>query len=79
MRKTSGSDVTMVAKGMGLDKRISSLFLNAGLSYGGSCFPKDLKALIDYSKTVGCKPALLGAVENVNNPSPTKTIKLQNT
>jgi UDPglucose 6-dehydrogenase len=74
--KTPGADVTMVAKGMGLDKRISSLFLNAGLGYGGSCFPKDLKALIAYSKTIGYKPALLDAVENVNKTQPYKAIEL---
>jgi UDPglucose 6-dehydrogenase len=74
--KTPGADVTMVAKGMGLDKRISSLFLNAGLGYGGSCFPKDLKALTAYSKTIGYKPALLDAVENVNKTQPYKAIEL---
>jgi UDPglucose 6-dehydrogenase len=74
--KTPGADVTTVAKGIGLDKRISSLFLNAGLGYGGSCFPKDLKALIAYSKTIGCNPALLDAVENVNKTQPYKAIEL---
>lgn len=38
--KTPGADVTMIAKGIGLDKRIGSLFLNAGIGYGGSCFQK---------------------------------------
>ena len=74
--KTSGADVTIVAKGMGLDKRIGSLFLNAGLGYGGSCFPKDLKALIAYSKTLRYKSELLEAVENVNKTQPYKAIEL---
>ena len=74
--KTPGADVTMVARGMGLDKRIGSLFLNAGLGYGGSCFPKDVKALIAYSKTLGYKPDLLESVENVNKLQPYKAIEL---
>jgi UDPglucose 6-dehydrogenase len=74
--KTYGADVTMVAEGMGLDKRISPLFLNAGLGYGGSCFPKDLKALIAYSKVRGYTPGLLEAVENVNKTQPYKAIGL---
>jgi UDPglucose 6-dehydrogenase len=73
---TPGADVTTVAKGIGLDKRISPLFLNAGLGYGGSCFPKDLKALIAYSKFTGYKPALLDSVENVNRKQPYKAIEL---
>jgi UDPglucose 6-dehydrogenase len=74
--KTPGADVTTVAKGMGLDKRICTLFLNAGLGYGGSCFPKDLKALIAYSKTVGYQSALLDAVEGVNKTQHYKAIEL---
>jgi UDPglucose 6-dehydrogenase len=74
--KTRGADGTMVAKGIGLDKRIGALFLNAGLGYGGSCFPKDLKALLAYSRTIGYKPALLDAVENVNKTQPYKAIEL---
>jgi len=74
--KTSGADVTVVAKGIGLDKRIGPLFLNAGLGYGGSCFPKDVKALIAYSKTFGYNPELLEAVENVNETQPYKAVEL---
>jgi len=75
-QKIPGADVKTVAKGMGLDKRISPLFLNAGLGYGGSCFPKDLKALIAYSKSLGCNPQLLQAVENINESQPYKAIEL---
>ncbi|MGD0804230.1 MAG: UDP-glucose/GDP-mannose dehydrogenase family protein [Candidatus Bathyarchaeia archaeon] len=73
--KIPNVDVTLVAKGMGLDKRIGSQFLNAGLGYGGSCFPKDTKALIFYSKSVGYNPDLLKSVEVVNKLQPHITIK----
>jgi UDPglucose 6-dehydrogenase len=71
-----GADVTIVAKGIGLDKRIGPLFLNAGLGYGGSCLPKDLRALIQYSKTLGYEPKLLEAVEDVNKHQPQRAIEL---
>jgi len=74
--KTLGADITVVAKGIGLDKRIGPLFLNAGLGYGGSCFPKDVKALIAYSKTLGYRPELLEAVENMNEVQPFKAVQL---
>ena len=71
-----GADVTVVAKGIGLDKRIGSLFLNAGLGYGGSCLPKDLRALIQHSRSLGYEPKLLEAVEEVNDSQPQKAIEL---
>ena len=74
--KIPGADVLIVAEGMGLDKRIGSLFLNAGLGYGGSCFPKDLKALITYSKNIGYQPTLLDSVEGVNKTQPYKAVEL---
>ena len=46
----TGADVELVAEGIGMDKRISRHFLNAGLGYGGSCFPKDVKAFINISR-----------------------------
>jgi UDPglucose 6-dehydrogenase len=52
---------------MGYDKRIGSSFLEAGLGYGGSCFPKDVKALMHMAQTNGCHPQLLQAVEDINN------------
>ena len=60
------ANVDDVAKSIGLDPRIGSLFLNAGPGYGGSCLPKDVKALINFSKNLGIEPKLLQAVENVN-------------
>ncbi len=70
-----GADVKVVAKAMGLDKRIGPLFLDAGLGYGGSCFPKDVKALIASSKKHGYKPELLDAVEEVNKTQPLKAVE----
>ena len=48
-----GADVQMVAKGMGLDNRIGSKFLHAGPGFGGSCFPKDVAALVQTGEQVG--------------------------
>jgi len=75
-QKTHNTDVTMVAKGIGLDHRINPKFLNAGLGYGGSCFPKDVKALIAYSRSLRYKPVLLEAVEEVNQKQPLKALEL---
>lgn len=61
-----GADVTEVAKGMGLDKRIGDKFLNAGVGYGGSCFPKDTQALIKIAEAVGYDLKIVKAVEEVN-------------
>ncbi len=65
--EASGADVEMVADGIGMDRRIGRNFLNAGLGYGGSCFPKDVKAFIAISKQLGVPFALLQEVENINN------------
>jgi UDPglucose 6-dehydrogenase len=73
--KIPGADVKTVATAMGLDKRIGPLFLNAGLGYGGSCFPKDVKALMAYSKNLGYPLKLLDAVEGVNKTQPLKAIQ----
>ena len=61
-----GADVVEVAEGMGLDKRISSGFLNAGIGYGGSCFPKDVDAFINIAEKLGCNFDLLKSVRAVN-------------
>ena len=74
--KIQGADVKDVATAMGLDKRIGTLFLYAGLGYGGSCFPKDVKALIASSKAFDYTPELLESVENVNHTQPLKAVQL---
>jgi UDPglucose 6-dehydrogenase len=61
-----GADVEEVAVGMGMDRRIGPMFLNAGLGYGGSCFPKDVKALEHMALTQGRHPSLLRAVIDIN-------------
>jgi UDPglucose 6-dehydrogenase len=63
----AGANVEFVAKGMGLDSRIGNKFLNAGIGFGGSCFPKDTKALLETSKEFGSKMSLVDTVINGNN------------
>ncbi len=63
----AGADVQTVAKGMGLDKRIGAYFLNAGLGYGGSCFPKDVVALYKTSTDQAYDFKLLRGVMEVND------------
>jgi len=65
-QNVSGTNVDDVAKVMGMDPRISELFLIAGPGYGGSCFPKDVQALISFSKSIGYNPKLLEAVQESN-------------
>ena len=72
-QKIPGTDVDDIAKVMGMDPRISGLFLKAGPGYGGSCFPKDVQALISFSKSIGYNPELLEAVQD-NNYKQIKTI-----
>jgi UDPglucose 6-dehydrogenase len=66
MCELAGADVTQVVKAMGLDPRIGGAFLQAGLGYGGSCFPKDTEALIQTAASLGYDFPLLGAVVEVN-------------
>jgi len=61
-----GADVKEVALGMGSDKRIGHAFLGAGMGWGGSCFPKDVKALAHIAATHGCHPQMLRAVMEIN-------------
>src|SRR6185437_5328928 len=61
-----GANVKEVSRGMGLDQRIGQAFLDAGLGWGGSCFPKDVKALEYMAAANGCHPQLLRAVMDIN-------------
>jgi UDPglucose 6-dehydrogenase len=74
-----GADVTQVSKGIGLDSRIGNKFLNAGIGWGGSCFPKDLAALIHTGADYGYDAQLLKATVSVNQQQRVLVIqKLQN-
>jgi len=64
--ETLGADVKEVARGMGTDNRISPKFLRAGIGWGGSCFPKDVKALAHMAATHGTHPQMLRAVMEIN-------------
>jgi UDPglucose 6-dehydrogenase len=62
-----GADITSVRKGIGSDPRIGNKFIYSGIGFGGSCFPKDVKALIKTASDIGYSLELVKAVENVNN------------
>jgi len=66
MCEKTAADVEQVAKGMGLDPRIGPLFLRAGLGFGGSCFPKDIKALIKIGEDFGINMNLLREADRIN-------------
>lgn len=74
--KQFGIDTYEVAKGMGFDERIGSKFLNAGIGFGGSCLPKDLRALIASSRQVGYEPRILKEVLDFNDKQALKSIEL---
>lgn len=63
----TGADIREIARGIGLDKRIAPYFLNAGIGFGGSCFPKDVAALKSYAGIIGYDFRLLKSVIEVNN------------
>jgi len=69
-----GADVQTVAKGMGLDQRIGSKFLHAGPGFGGSCFPKDLAALVQMGESAGNPMQIAGAAAAVNAQQRTRMI-----
>lgn len=71
----TGADVEKVMEGIGLDKRIGKAFLKAGVGYGGSCFPKDVKALIHISKNLGYNFKLLKEVESINKQAAINFVK----
>ena len=71
-----GVDVYDVMDGVGLDHRIDRAFLNAGCGFGGSCFPKDVKAILDQAEKHDIEPKLLKAVLDVNKSQPIHTVGL---
>ena len=75
-QKIPGANIDDIAKTIGLDPRIGKLFLNAGPGYGGSCLPKDMKALINFANISGINPTLLNAVEKVNTKQLEQIISL---
>ena len=75
-QKIPGANIDDIAKTIGLDPRIGKLFLNAGPGYGGSCLPKDMKALINFANISGINPTLLNAVEEVNTKQLEQIISL---
>jgi UDPglucose 6-dehydrogenase len=73
--EASGANVERVADGMGADKRIGRAFLNAGVGYGGSCFPKDISAFIRISRELGYEFRLLEEVEEINRNQKERFLK----
>jgi len=71
-----GANIDDIAKTIGLDPRIGKLFLNAGPGYGGSCLPKDMKALINFADRIGVKPTFLNEVEKTNQKQISNIISL---
>jgi UDPglucose 6-dehydrogenase len=74
--KLLGIDTREVARGIGLDKRIGPHFLSSGIGFGGSCFPKDVKALIARGREMGYEMKILKAVLEVNENQPLRLIPL---
>lgn len=74
--KQFGIDVYDVMGAIGMDRRIGRAFLNAGIGYGGSCFPKDVNSLIYTAKKSGVQPKLLESVIEVNESQPLKLVEL---
>jgi UDPglucose 6-dehydrogenase len=72
----SGADVEKVADGIGMDRRIGRQFLNAGIGYGGSCFPKDVAAFIQISEQLGVPFHLLKEVQRINAGQKERFLKL---
>ena len=73
--EASGANIDDVVHGMGLDKRIGRAFLNAGLGYGGSCFPKDLSAFIHIAQALGYDFKLLKEVQHINADQMARFVK----
>ena len=73
--EASGANITDVVTGMGLDKRIGRAFLNAGLGYGGSCFPKDISAFVHITQELGYDFRLLKEVQRINTEQAERFLK----
>lgn len=74
--KRLGIDIYEVMRGVGLDRRINPYFLDAGAGFGGSCFPKDLSALIHLAEVLGEEPFILRSVQKVNERQPARMLEL---
>src|SRR3989441_6204336 len=74
--EASGADVEKVADGIGMDRRIGRTFLNAGIGYGGSCFPKDIAAFITISEQLGVPFNLLKEVQRINTAQKERFLKV---
>jgi UDPglucose 6-dehydrogenase len=74
--EASGADVEKVADGIGMDRRIGRNFLNAGIGYGGSCFPKDISAFITISEQLGVPFTLLKEVQRINASQKERFLKM---
>lgn len=70
------SDVEVVARGVGLDRRVGPGFLKAGLGWGGSCFPKDLRALLRFSRSKGVPLPLTEATLTINEAQPSRAVEI---
>src|SRR5437879_8800852 len=73
--EASGADIEKVADGIGMDRRIGRNFLNAGIGYGGSCFPKDIAAFITISEKLGVPFSLLKEVQRINAEQKVRFLK----
>src|SRR5438046_1221365 len=73
--EASGADIEKVADGIGMDRRIGRNFLNAGIGYGGSCFPKDIAAFITISEQLGVPFSLLKEVQRINGAQKERFLK----
>jgi UDPglucose 6-dehydrogenase len=74
--RVPGMDVEVIAKGIGLDPRIGGAFLRAGIGWGGSCFPKDVKALLKFAQGLAADLPIVGAALAVNESQPSRAVQL---
>ncbi len=74
--KIPGCDVEVIAKGMGLDKRIAPYFLKAGIGFGGSCFPKDTAAFISFARDLGEQLSIVESAVKVNSDRIQRVVNL---